>query len=122
MAYDTEYAMVDRDDDVRLGLKSTAILFGRFDVLGVMICHVLFLLTMLYVGYEAKLGLAYVCGIVGAAGFAGYQYLLIRDRSRAGCFNAFLNNNYLGGAIFGGIVLDFVTRIPVFAGQYLGLP
>jgi 4-hydroxybenzoate polyprenyltransferase len=122
MAYDTEYAMVDRDDDVRLRLKSTAILFGRFDVLGVMVCHGLFLLTMLYVGYRARLGAGYICGLALAAAFAAYQYQLISGRGREGCFKAFLNNNLTGAAIFGGIVVDFVLRIPVFPGPYLGLP
>ncbi len=122
MAYDTEYAMVDRDDDLKLGLKSTAILFGRFDVLGVMVCHALFLATMLYVGYRARLGAGYLSGVLVAAAFVAYQYSLVSSRTREGCFRAFLHNNLVGAAIFVGIVVDFILRIPVFPGPYLGLP
>jgi 4-hydroxybenzoate polyprenyltransferase len=82
IAYDTEYAMVDRDDDVKLGLKSSAILFGRFDVVGVMACHALFLLCMAYIGNWAPCGAGYFCGLVVAACIAGYQYRLIRHRHR----------------------------------------
>ncbi len=114
IAYDTEYSMVDRDDDVKLGLKSSAILFGRFDVIGVMVCHALFLLIMAYVGYWARLGVFYFVGLVIAACLGGYQYLLIRERQRERCFKAFLNNNLLGAAIYGGILVDFLLRIPLF--------
>ena len=114
IAYDTEYAMVDRDDDRKLGLKSSAILFGRFDVAGVMACHVIFLLMMIYVGYWARLGLFYLAGLATAAGLAGYQYVLIRERRREGCFKAFMSNNALGAAIFGGMLADFLLHIPVF--------
>jgi 4-hydroxybenzoate polyprenyltransferase len=115
IAYDTEYAMVDRDDDVKLGLKSSAILFGRFDVAGVMLSHALFLLCMSYVGFRAGCGLGYFAGLVFAAGVAAYQYLLIRGRSRDGCFRAFMLNNLLGAAVWGGIVAEFLLRIPLFA-------
>ena len=118
IAYDTEYAMVDRDDDVKLGLKSSAILFGRFDVTGVMICHALFLATMAYVGYSARLGALYFAGLLLAAGFAGHQYFLIRGRGRDDCFKAFLGNNWLGAAIFAGIVANFLLFIPVFHGPH----
>ena len=114
IAYDTEYSMVDRDDDVKLGLKSSAILFGRFDVIGVMVCHALFLLIMAYVGYWARLGVFYFVGLAIAACLGGYQYLLIRERQRERCFKAFLNNNLLGAAIYGGILVDFLLRIPLF--------
>ena len=113
IAYDTEYAMVDRDDDLKLGLKSSAILFGRFDVLGVMVCHALFLLTLIYVGWSVRLGLFYFAGLVVAAAVAVYQYRLIRSRRRDDCFRAFLSNNLVGAAIFGGIALDFWLRIPL---------
>jgi 4-hydroxybenzoate polyprenyltransferase len=112
VAYDTEYAMVDRDDDIKLGLKSSAILFGRFDVIGVMICHALFLLIMMYIGYWGRLGAFYFVGLVVAACLIGYQYHLIRERQRERCFKAFLNNNLLGAAIYGGIVVDFLLRMP----------
>src|SRR5450759_2351460 len=115
IAYDTEYGMVDRDDDVKLGLKSSAILFGCFDVIGVMVCHALFLSIMMYVGYRALLGVFYFVGLVIAACLAGYQYLLIHERQRERCFRAFLNNNWLGAAIYAGIVADFLLRIPLFS-------
>jgi len=114
IAYDTEYAMVDRDDDIKLGLKSSAILFGRLDVTGVMACHAVFLLMMICAGYWARLGLLYFVGLALAAGLAGYQYFLIRGRRREGCFAAFMSNNLLGAAIFGGMLADFLLRIPVF--------
>jgi len=113
LAYDTEYAMVDRDDDMKLGLKSSAILFGRFDVLGVMICHALFVLIMIYVGWWAQLGVFYFMGLVAAACLAGYQYVLMRERQRESYFRAFLNNNLVGAAVFVGIVVDFLLRIPL---------
>ncbi len=115
IAYDTEYGMVDRDDDVKLGLKSSAILFGRFDVIGVMVCHTLFLLIMTYVGYRALLGVFYFAGLAVAACLAGYQYLLIRERQRERCFRAFLNNNWLGAAIYAGMAADFLLRIPLLS-------
>ncbi len=119
IAYDTEYAMVDRDDDVKLGLKSSAILFGRYDVAAIMACHALFLFAMAYVGYRAGCGVCYFSGLVVAAGVAGYQYLLIRDRRRENCFRAFQLNNLVGAVIFAGIVAEFLLRIPLFAGAPL---
>jgi 4-hydroxybenzoate polyprenyltransferase len=114
IAYDTEYAMVDRDDDIKLGLKSSAILFGRFDVIGAMICQALFLLIMAYIGYWARLGVFYFIGLVVAACLAGYQYLLIRERQRERCFKAFMNNNLLGAVIYAGILVDSLLRIKLF--------
>jgi 4-hydroxybenzoate polyprenyltransferase len=116
IAYDTEYAMVDRDDDIKLGLKSSAILFGRFDVIGVMICQVLFLLLMGAVGYWARLGVFYFAGLLIAAGLTAYQFALIRERQRERCFRAFLNNNWLGAAVFGGILVDILLPLPLFQG------
>ena len=115
IAYDTEYAMVDRDDDARLGLKSSAILFGRFDVFAVMIFHALFVATMAYVGYQLRFGVCYFSGLVVAACFAAHQYLLIRERRRERCFKAFLHNNFIGAAIWIGIVTEYILRIPLFA-------
>jgi 4-hydroxybenzoate polyprenyltransferase len=106
--------MVDRDDDIKLGLKSSAILFGRFDVAGVMICHALFLLCMTYVGVTARCGVGYFSGLVVAACVIAYQYLLIRERRREGCFSAFMLNNFVGAAVWAGIIAEFWWRIPLF--------
>ncbi|MBI1990345.1 MAG: 4-hydroxybenzoate octaprenyltransferase [Betaproteobacteria bacterium] len=116
IAYDTEYGMVDRDDDVKLGLKSSAILFGRLDVLGVMGCQALFLLLMAAIGYWARLGVFYFAGLAIAAALTAYQFALIRERRRERCFEAFLNNNWLGAAVFGGILVDFLLPLPLFQG------
>jgi len=116
IAYDTEYAMVDRDDDIKLGLKSSAILFGRFDVFGVMVCQALFLLLMVTIGYWARLGLPYFVALVIAAGLTAYQFALIRERRRERCFKAFLNNNWLGAVVFGGILVDFLLPLRLFQG------
>jgi 4-hydroxybenzoate polyprenyltransferase len=114
IAYDTEYAMVDRDDDLKLGLKSSAILLGRHDVAGVMAAHALFLLLMAFSGWLAWSGALYYAGLAIAAGLAGYQYRLIRGRDREQCFRAFRNNNLVGAAVFAGIAADFLLRIEVF--------
>jgi 4-hydroxybenzoate polyprenyltransferase len=106
--------MMDREDDRRLGLKSSAILFGRHDVLAVMVCHALFLGILAFVGVWAHLGAFYFLGIALAAVAVGYQYVLIRDRDRQKAFQAFLSNNVVGVAIFAGIAIDFMLRIPLF--------
>lgn len=106
IAYDTEYAMVDRDDDARLGLKSAAILLGRHDVAGVMAAHALFLALMAYVGWWQRLDVIYFAGLAAAAGFIVRQYFLIRGRERSRCFRAFHLNNWVGLAIFAGLALD----------------
>lgn len=113
VAYDTEYAMVDRNDDLKIGIKTSAITFGRFDVVAVMACYVATLGILAWVGYTLHLGLAYYAGLLVAAGIAGYHYTLIRGRERGPCFKAFLHNNWLGGAVFAGIALDCLHRIPV---------
>ena len=106
IAYDTEYAIVDRDDDVRLGVRTSAILFGRFDVAAVMTCYVLFLAAMAAIGAWQRMGVAYYLGLAAAAAIVGYHYHLIRTRTREGCFKAFLHNNWLGAAVFAGIAVD----------------
>jgi 4-hydroxybenzoate polyprenyltransferase len=106
VAYDTEYAMVDRDDDVRIGIRTAAILFGRHDVAAVMACYALFLATMAAIGVQEHAGGFYYAGLAAAAAIAAYHYFLIRGRTREGCFKAFLHNNWLGAAVFAGIVLD----------------
>jgi 4-hydroxybenzoate polyprenyltransferase len=111
LAYDTEYAMVDRDDDVRIGLRTSAITFGRFDVAAVMLCYAISLCMVFAVGWHEGLRAWFAVGMGVAVALAVYHYRLIRQRDRAGCFTAFLNNNWLGAAVFAGIALDFaLTR------------
>jgi 4-hydroxybenzoate polyprenyltransferase len=109
VAYDTAYAMVDRDDDHKVGVKSTAILFGRHDRALVFLFHVLTLSLLAYSGALAGLGLRYYAGLVAAFGFVLYQQHLMRDRTRDGCFRAFLNNNWFGAAVFAGLLFDFMV-------------
>jgi len=111
IAYDTEYAMVDRDDDLRLGLKTSAITFGRFDVGAVMLCYTATFTILAYVGTDAGLGIWYTLGLVVAMGIALYHNVLIRERTREGCFAAFKHNNWLGAAVFAGILLDYGVRL-----------
>ena len=110
IAYDTEYAMVDRDDDLRIGIRTAAITFGRFDVLAVMLCYAATLCLFAAVGMRLRLGVYYYLGLAGAAGLMGYHYFLIRERERLRCFYAFLHNNWVGGAIFAGIAADYFIR------------
>jgi 4-hydroxybenzoate polyprenyltransferase len=107
LAYDTEYAMVDRDDDIAIGIRTAAITFGRFDVLAVMICYGLALGLIASVGLLENRGVYFYAGLVVAAAMAVYHYTLIRHRDRDGCFLAFNHNNWLGAAIFIGLALDF---------------
>ena len=109
-AYDTMYAMVDRNDDVRIGVTSTAILFGEADrvLIGLLQAMVLFALAL--AGKQAGLGALYFAGLAVAAGLVVYQLYLIRRRDGAGCFKAFLNNNWFGAAVFAGIALDYGLR------------
>jgi len=110
LAYDTEYAMVDRDDDLRIGIRTSAITLGRFDVAGVMAFYAIYLLSWLYLGLKLGLGSAYAVGIVLAALQAGWHLTLIFDRTREGCFRAFRANHWLGAAVFAGVVLSFWIR------------
>jgi 4-hydroxybenzoate polyprenyltransferase len=110
LGYDTMYAMVDRDDDLQIGVKSTAILFDDNDRLYIAVIQGLVLFTLYLVGRSASLGLVYDIGLLVAAGFAVYQQSLIFDRSRDGCFRAFLNNNWFGAVVFAGIVLHYLSR------------
>jgi 4-hydroxybenzoate polyprenyltransferase len=109
IAYDTEYAMVDRDDDVRLGIRTSALTFGRFDVLAVMTSYAMALMLLAVVGLMESLGTFYFLGLAVAAAMAVHHFSLIRDRSREGCFRAFNHNNWLGAVIFAGILLDLMT-------------
>jgi len=108
VAYDTEYAMVDRPDDLKIGIKTSAITFGRYDVAAVMACYVLTLGLIAWVGYGRQMGWPFYAGLVVSAGIAGYHYTLIREREGPPCFKAFLHNNWIGAAIFAGIALDFL--------------
>jgi 4-hydroxybenzoate polyprenyltransferase len=110
LAYDTEYAMVDRDDDLRIGIKTSAIVFGRFDVAAVMACYGLFVAMMAAIGLWRGYGPFYFSGLLFAAVIAGYHYLWIRGRSREGCFRAFRHNHWIGLAVFAGVALDTFQR------------
>jgi 4-hydroxybenzoate polyprenyltransferase len=110
MAYDTEYAMVDRNDDIPLGVRSSAILFGRFDVWAIMLCYGFFFFLLMWVGRIEGLGTYYCTGLLVAGLMALYHYTLIRHRERAQCFKAFMHNNWLGAAVFAGLVADYVLR------------
>ncbi|MFT4100542.1 MAG: 4-hydroxybenzoate octaprenyltransferase [Burkholderiaceae bacterium] len=107
VAYDTEYAMVDRDDDLKIGIRTSAITFGRFDVAAVMVCYALTLALLAVAGAMAGRGAWYGAGLLVAAGMAIHHGRLIRTRSREGCFRAFNQNNWLGAAIFVGLALDY---------------
>ncbi len=109
IAYDTAYAMVDKPDDLKIGIKTSAITFGRFDVLGVMICHVCFLALMVFIGQLQSMNWIYYAALAAAAGLIIYQFNLIRHRDRALCFKAFLHNNWVGTVVFTGIALDFLV-------------
>ena len=106
--YDTMYAMVDRDDDLKIGIKSSAILFGDRDRQILWHLQLVLLGLLLAVGIGYGLGWLYYLGLIGAVWFSLYQQYLIRDRDRDGCFKAFLNNNWLGLSVFCGIILDLL--------------
>jgi 4-hydroxybenzoate polyprenyltransferase len=111
IAYDTEYAMVDRDYDVSIGIRTSALTFGRYDVLAVALCYALYLAGLAWIGRYLRLGPLYFGGLAVAAGMAGWHVWLIRDRAREPCFRAFLHNHWLGFTVFAGIVLDYVLRL-----------
>ena len=106
-AYDTEYAMVDRDDDLKIGVRSAAIALGRYDVAAVMASYGLMLALLTWVGVALGMRWPYYAGLAIAAAMMLYHYTLIRDRSREGCFRAFRHNSWVGLAIFVGIVLSY---------------
>jgi 4-hydroxybenzoate polyprenyltransferase len=110
IAYDTEYAMVDRNDDVKLGLNTSAILFGSYDVAAVMICYAFVIGIMATIGLSLGFGWVYYVGLAIASAMMPYHFSLIRDRDRANCFRAFLHNNWVGGAIFAGIVGHYLSK------------
>ena len=110
LAYDTEYAMVDRDDDLKIGIRTSAITLGRFDVAGVMLFYAAFLAIWAWLGAGLGAGWPYFAGLAAAAAIAGWHYTLIRTRTREGCFRAFRLNHWLGLAVFAGVAADFALR------------
>lgn len=110
LAYDTEYAMVDRDDDLKIGIKTSAITFGDHDVRAVMLCHAAFIALMTGIGHSLGLGWPYYLSLLLSVLLIGRQYLDIRHRDRALCFKAFLDNNRVGAVIFAGLVLAYCLR------------
>lgn len=112
--YDTFYAMVDREDDKKVGVKSTAILFGEVDLFVIAGLQLTMLIALVLIGYRAELGIWYYLSVVFAAGLMGWHQWLARDRQPAGCFAAFLHNHFIGMAVFIGIVLHY-TFNPVGA-------
>jgi 4-hydroxybenzoate polyprenyltransferase len=110
IAYDTEYAMVDRNDDIRIGIHSSALLFGRYDVAAVMGCYAITLALLGAVGLITGSGWIYYSGLLIAAVIAIYHYNLIKHRQREACFKAFLHNNWLGAVVFLGIAADYLIR------------
>ncbi len=118
MAYDTEYAMVDRDDDIRIGIKTSALFFGRFDVAAVAVSYASFLGIMAGVGLWQRFGIFYYVGLALAAVLAINHIGLIRARDRTKCFAAFRGNNLLGICVFVGVALDFAVRLKAWPRWY----
>jgi 4-hydroxybenzoate polyprenyltransferase len=110
LAYDTEYAMVDRDDDLKIGIKTSAITLGRFDVAGVMLFYAVALAIWTAVGWSAGLGPIALLGIAGAAAQVAWHWTLIRHRGRDGCFRAFSRNHWVGFSVFLGVLADLAVR------------
>lgn len=108
VAYDTEYAMVDRQDDLKTGMRTSAISFGRFDIAAVALCYGAALVMLAWAGGRVGLGLAFYSGLLAAGGVALYHLWLIRGRERAACFKAFLHNTWFGFAVFAGLALDYL--------------
>ena len=108
IAYDTQYAMVDRDDDVKIGIRTSALTFGRFEVSAIMLCYAATLAILAYVGWHEGRRHWYFAGLALAALIAVYHYTLIRGRDRGLCFKAFLHNNWFGAVVFAGLAFDFV--------------
>ena len=110
LAYDTEYAMVDRADDLRIGIRTSAITFGRYDVAAVMTSYALYLAMWLAAGVQARLGWPFAAGVAAAAAMVGWHYILIRERDPARCFTAFRANHWVGFALFAGVVGSYALR------------
>lgn len=111
VAYDTEYAMVDRADDAKIGIRTSALTFGRGDILAVGICYAIYVAGMAWIGRLHALGPIYFCGLGVALLVATWHLWVIRDRDPAACFRAFIGNHWLGLAVFAGIALDYAGRL-----------
>lgn len=111
IAYDTEYAMVDRDDDRKLGIRSSALFFGRYDVMAIMGCYLVMLGIFTMIGLHLNFGIFYFAGVVIALGLIVKQYQLIKNRQPSHCFKAFLDNNWIGGVIFLGMAAEYSLQI-----------
>jgi 4-hydroxybenzoate polyprenyltransferase len=109
IAYDTEYAMVDRDDDVKIGIQSSALFFGRYDVLAIMVCYAVMMTIFIYIGKIMSFSSYYFVGILVVLGLIVWQYQMIKSRQKERCFTAFLANNWIGLALFGCLVLAYFT-------------
>ncbi|WP_018077863.1 4-hydroxybenzoate octaprenyltransferase [Thiobacillus denitrificans] len=110
IAYDTQYAMVDRADDLKIGIKTSAITFGRYDLAAIAVCYAVMLGLLAWIGLQREMGMAFYGGLAAAAAIALYHMKLIRQRDPQQCFRAFLHNTWLGAAVFGGIALDYLLR------------
>ena len=110
LAYDTEYAMVDRDDDLRIGIRTSAITLGRFDVAAVMGCYGLYLLVWGWLGFGQGLSWIFAIGLAAAAAQAAWHWALIHARTREGCFKAFRLNHWVGFSVFAGVAIDLAHR------------
>jgi 4-hydroxybenzoate polyprenyltransferase len=110
IAYDTQYAMVDRADDLKIGIKTSAITFGRYDLAAIAICYVVTLGLLGWVGLRKEMGVVFYGGLAMAGGIALYHLGLIRERDPQQCFRAFLHNTWFGAAVFGGIAIDYLLR------------
>ena len=110
VAYDTQYAMVDRDDDVKIGIKSSAIFFGKYDVIAIMVCYAIMLGLLAYVGKFMGYGKFYFIGLAADLLLACSQYVLIKNRDKTNCFKAFLHNNWIGLALFIGLAAEYYFR------------
>ncbi|MDI9238153.1 4-hydroxybenzoate octaprenyltransferase [Lysobacter sp. LF1] len=114
-AYDTWYAMVDREDDLRMGSKSTAILFGEMDLIAQGVLYALFFVALVLVGQRAQMGVYYWAGLATALALVAYEFAIARGRDRAACFRAFLHNHWVGLVVFAGIAVDLAMRPVVVA-------
>lgn len=113
IAYDTEYAMVDRDDDRKLGIQSSALFFGRYDVLAIMACYVAMLGIFIMIGQQLGFGIYYFAGVATAFSLIIRQYQLIKNRQKSNCFKAFLDNNWIGGVLFLGLMAEYYLQFHI---------